>query len=180
MRRDEDAIVVSPRPVRGACELVEEIADVRRQLFIPGEEAEIRVEARRYRVIVPRSNVDIAPNTAIFAACDKGELGVVLQSDQSVHDVDTGIGESLRPQDVALLVESCFQLHERDDFLARARGAQQRVHNRRTFAGAIQCHLDCHDVGVVRRFVEKTLNRRSEVVVRMVHQQIALRDLREK
>ena len=151
-------MVVRLRPMRGARELVEEITDVRRQLLVRREETEIRVEASRHRVIVARSHVHVAAKTPILAAGDERQLRVILQSDEPVHDVDAGVGQTLRPRDVALLIESRLQLHECDDFLAGTRGAQERVDDRRTLAGSIQRHLDRRYVIVIRRFVEKSLN----------------------
>jgi hypothetical protein len=69
--------------------------------------------------------VAIAPDGARLSTNDEDGLGVGLQSDDAVDDVNARLLERSRPGDVGLLVAPCGQLDEADDLLARLRCPDQ-------------------------------------------------------
>ena len=76
------------------------------------------------------------------------------------------------PADVRLLVEARHQLDDDGDFLAVLRGADQRLHQHRIGAGAIDGHLDRDHLRVGGRAIEQVDHRR-EALVGMVQQDVA-------
>ena len=88
------------------------------------------------------------------------DLGVRLQTEEPVHDVDVGLLECAGPADVGLLVAASLVLHQRDDLLPAFRGAYQRANDG---AGRtrrpVQRLLDGEHVRVARRMVDERLDR---------------------
>ncbi len=102
-----------------------------------------------------------------------------LQAGDAVDDMDAGLLQRLRPVDVRLLVEARFQLDHADRLLAAFGGADQRGHQRRVVAGAVDGVLDRQHVGVCDRLLDEALDRAGEGVVGVVDEQVALADRRE-
>ena len=94
------------------------------------EQAEVLVDRARLRVVVARADVAVAADRAALVADDEQDLGVRLQADEAVDDVDAGLLQRLRPLDVRLLVEARLQLDERDDLLARLGCPDERADDR--------------------------------------------------
>ena len=102
-----------------------------------------------------------------------------LEAGDAVDDVDAGLLQRLRPVDVGLLVEARFQLDHADRLLTAFGGADQRRHQRRVVAGAVDGLLDRQHVGVGDRLLDEALDRGGEGVVWVVDEQVALADRRE-
>ena len=109
---------------------VEELGEVGADVGVGGEQPDVLVEVRGHRVVVAGADVAVAPDPGAFLAHDEQDLGVGLQPDEAVHDVDAGLFELAGPFDVGLLVEAGLELDERDDLLARLRGPDQRLDDR--------------------------------------------------
>ena len=98
------------------------------------------------RVVVAGAEVRIRTSrTALrvaLAADEQRELRVRLQAEHAVDDLRAGALEPLGPVDVRLLVEARHQLDDDGDFLAAARRLDQRFHQHRVDAGAVDRLLD--------------------------------------
>jgi len=84
----------------------------------------------------------------LLAAHHEGGLGVGLQSDQAVDDVDARLFQGPGPQDVVLLVEAGLQLDHGGHLLARAHGVDERGHDGAVARRAVERLLDGQHVGV--------------------------------
>ena len=99
----------------------------------------------------------------------------VFRPDEAVHDVDAGFFEHAGPFDVRLLVEARFELDERDDLLALARGADERADDGAVGpGGSVDRLLDREHARVLRGLLDERLDRRGERVVRVMHEHVAL------
>ena len=121
--------------------------DVGAERGIGGQEPEVGVQARRARVVVAGAEVRVGPQPHASArvalpADQQRELGVRLQAEHAVDDLGAGLLEPLGPVDVRLLVEARHQLDDDGHFLAAARRLDQRLHQHRVDAGAIDGLLD--------------------------------------
>ena len=123
-RRDEQLAVLALAAVPG--EVVEQLGQVGAEIGVGGQQAEVLVAHGRLRVVVAGADVAVAADAVGLLAHDEEDLGVRLEADQPVHDVDAGLFEQLRPFDVGLLVESCLELDERDDLLVLLAGCRGR------------------------------------------------------
>ena len=70
-----------------------------------------------------------------------------LQVDEAVDDVDAGLLQPVRPDDVVALVEARLQLDEHGDLLARVGGLDEQIDQRRVGADPVERHLDRDDGG---------------------------------
>ena len=150
---------------------------------VGGQQAEVGVQARRARVVVAGAQVRVGhePRAAArvaLAADQQRELRVRLQPEHAVDDLRAGALQPLGPVDVRLLVEARHQLDDDRDFLAAPRRLDQRFHQHRVDAGAVDGLLDRDDVGIVGRAADE-LDDRLERLVRMVQQDVVLADRRE-
>ena len=130
------------------------LLDVRADLRMRGKQPEIGIGARRARMIVARSEmcIRLQPGPArrvLLPAQQQGELGVRLQAEYAVDDLRARLLEPLRPVDIRLLVEARHQLDDHRHFLAATSGIDQRFHQHRVDAGAVDSLLDRDHVGVV-------------------------------
>ncbi len=110
-----------------------------------------------------------------LAAQQQRKLGVGLQTEHAVDDLRAGLLQPLGPVDVRLLVETGEQLDDDGDFLAPASRLDQRVHQHRIDAGAIDGLLDCDHVGIVAGLPDE-LDDRVERLIRMMQQDVVLPD----
>src|SRR6185503_5376222 len=83
--RDEQS-PEGPLP-RKTGEDVEQVGDIGADLGPCGEEAQVHVQARRLRVVVPRPDMDVAAQTRSLATHDERRLAVGLEPDESVDDM---------------------------------------------------------------------------------------------
>ena len=131
-----------------------DLLDVGADLGMRSKQPEISVGARRARMIVAGSEmcIRLQPRPArrvLLPAQQQRELGVRLQAEYAVDDLRARLLEPLRPVDVRLFVKARHQFDNDRDLLAAAGGLNQRFHQHRVDAGAIDGLLDRDHVGVV-------------------------------
>jgi hypothetical protein len=180
-RREQQALHAAR--LRQARDVPEDLVDVGADVGIGGEQAEVRVGARVARMVVARAEVRVErePRLAVvagLAAQDERELRMRLEAEDAVHDLRAGVLEPLGPVDVRFLVEARHQLDDDRDFLAALRGLDQRFHQHRVDARAIDRLLDRDDVGVVGRAPDE-LHHRIERLERVMEQDVVAPDRRE-
>ena len=163
-----------------AGELIKEVGDIGSDFRIRGEEPQIGVEPGSGGVVVAGPDVDVALEALGRAPDHQSDLGVGLQAHQPVDHLDPGLFQPPGPGHVTGLVEAGLELHEHRDVLPAAGRLEQGVHHRRAISGAVQGDLDGDHVRVRRRFIQVAADRGAEVVVGVVHQQVALADLGEE
>ncbi len=168
---DQHLAVVQRAPVAG--EVVEHVGDVRADLLVGREQAEVGVQPRGRRVVVAGADVHVVAHAVALAAHDQHALGVRLQRRLAVDDVHAGLLQRLRPVDVHALVEARLQLDQRDRLLAALGGVDQRRHQRRVVARAVDGLLDREHVRVGDGLLDEALDRGRERHVRVVHEQVA-------
>ena len=158
--------------------VVEQMGGIAGQYRIAGKEGQIRVDARRDRVVVARAVVGIAGQAVPFAPYDQRDLGVGLEVDEAVDDLGAGALQIARPADIRRLVEPRLQLDQRRDALARFGRFGQRLDDRRLGAGPVQGLLDRDDGRIARRLAQE-LNDDVEALIRVVDEDILGPDRRE-
>src|SRR5262249_33243468 len=114
-----------------------------------------------------------APARVGLAADQQRELRVRLQAEYAVDHLRAGALETLRPVDVSFLVEARHQLDDDRDFLAAARGLDQRFHQHRADSGAVHRLLDRDYVGIIGRLADE-VDDRLERLIRMMEEDIVL------
>ena len=165
-RRDDERVVVVAAAVAG--EVVEQLGDVGADVVVAREDAEVLVQPGRLGVVVAGADVAVAAQLVAVVADDQHALGVGLQPDHAVHDVDAGALELLGPVDVGGLVEAGLELDEHGDLHAALGGPDQAADDRAVAAGAVQRHLDGLHPGVVGGLVDERLGAGREALVRVV------------
>ena len=173
LRRHQQPTKRGTRSARAPGELVEEVVEILAQHRIGREQAKIGVEPGRAGIVVAGSHMGVAPDPALLLPHDEGYLRVVLETDEPVDHLRAGLLELLHPGDVARFVPARLELDEGGHLLPLPGRAGQRLHHRRPLARAVQCKPDGHDCRVVGRFVEQAEHGRGEILVGVVHQQIA-------
>ena len=153
-REGREPEALEPVRLGEARNVQEDLLDVRADLRMRSKQPEIGVGARRARMIVAGSEMCIRlqprpPRRVLLPAQQQGELGVRLQAEYAVDDLRARLLEPLRPVDIRLLVEARHQLDDHRHFLAAASGIDQRFHQHRVDAGAVDSLLDRDHVGVV-------------------------------
>ena len=158
--RDQHLAVVQRAPVAG--EVVEHVGDVRADLLVGREQAEVGVQARGRRVVVAGADVHVVAHAVALAAHDQHALGVRLQRRLAVDDVHAGLLQGLGPVDVHALVEARLQLDQRDRLLAALGRVDQGRHERRVVARAVDGLLDREHVRVGDGLLDEALHRGRE------------------
>ena len=139
--------------------------------FVAGEQAQVRIKARRGGIVISRAQMRVTANLSIrIFAHDHQQLGVRLQSHQPVKHLHAGVFKTSRPSDVGGFIKAGFQLHHHGYFFF-ARGFQQRQGDRRIRVGAIERLLDGQHARVVRRCAQE-IHHRVVAIVRMVQQHV--------
>ena len=164
-----------PRSLREAGELQEQLVHVLADLRIAGEQAVVRVTARGARVVVAGAEMAVAAQAVGFAAHDHRHLGVGLEADDAVHDVGAGFLQPVGELDVRFFVEARAQFDDHRDVLARLRGRDQRIDDRRFVAGAVQRLLDGEHARVGGCAAQE-IEHRPEAVERVMQQHVLLAD----
>ena len=177
-RGDEQALELLLDRVAG--ELVEQAGQVLADLVIRREQAEIFVDAARLGVVVAGADVAIVAQHAALVAHDERELAVGLEPDHPVDDVHSRFLELARPVDVRRLVEAGLDLNEREHRLACLGCGDERLDDRAVAARAVEGLLDRENIGVAGSLFEKRLHARRERLVRVMQQDVAARDRRER
>ena len=124
-RRHQQLVVVAFQ--RSAGQVVEQLDDVVRDRRVAGEQPQVGVEPGRAGVVVAGAQVGVAADAVGVLADDQRGLGVRLEPDDAVDDVDAGLFQGVGQLDVALFVEPRLELDEADDLLAGLGGADQRA-----------------------------------------------------
>ena len=88
-------------------QLHEDIIDIRANLFIAGEQAEVGVERCGAGVIVAGSEMHIALEFRTLLANDHRHFCMRFMTDDAVHHVCTDLFELLREINVCLLIKTC-------------------------------------------------------------------------
>ena len=125
-----------------AGQVVEESRGVLAEIRVAGEEAEVGVDAGRLRIVVAGRQVDVAADAVVLAADDQRDLAVRLQADEAEDDVDAGLFQFARPEDVAFLVEPGLQLDDGRHLLAVVGGPLQAPGRSANRCGAVERLLD--------------------------------------
>ena len=148
-----------------AGQVVEEVHHIASKLRIAGQQIQVRVEPRRFDVIVAGSDVDIAPQAAALFTDHQRRLGMSLQSAHAEGDVRANPLQLRRPVEIALLVESRLYLHYARDLFSMFRRANERFHERRVIPDAVRGHLERHSVGIIGGRGDEMLHRRIKALV---------------
>ena len=93
-RRDQQLGVVALE--RTAGQVVEQIDHVAGQRRVAGEQAQVGVEPGRLDVVVAGADVGVAAQAVLVLAHDQRGLGVRLEADDAVDDVDADLLQRLR------------------------------------------------------------------------------------
>ena len=168
-RRREDPLVGAGRLVAGG-QVIEQLDQIAADPVVAGQQAEVAVNARRAGVVVAGADVGIAAQAVEIAAHHQDHLGVRLEPDHAVHDVDAGALQPVGPLDVGRLVEARLDLDHHGDLLAVARRFDQVVDDAGARRGAIERHLDREHVRIAAGLVHEALDRGAERFVRMLEQ----------
>ena len=116
--------------------------------------------ARRARVVVAGAQMRVgdeprAARRVALAPQQQRELRVRLQAEHAVDDLRARVLELLGPVDVRFLVEARHQLDDDRHFLAAPRRLDQRLHQHRVDARAVDRLLDRDDVRIVGRAADE-------------------------
>ena len=172
-RHQQPAVLRATRIPR---ERVEQVADVRADRLVAGEEPDVRVDARGAGVVVARPDVHIAPDAVMLLADHERRLGVRLEAGETIDHVHAERLERARPRDVVDLVEPRLQLHQHRHLLPALRRLRERLHDRAVARGAVERHLDREHLIVARRRLDEGLHRRAERIERVVDEDLMLAD----
>ena len=160
--------------IRGeARQRIEQRRQLLGELRLGREEAQVGVNARRARMIIPGAQVRVMADAVLVPPHDQQRLAMRLQPHQPVHHVRARLLEHPRPVDIVRLVEARLQLHQRDHLLAVLRRVDQRLYDGRVAAGAVERHLDRQHLRVGRRRLDQ-LDDAVEGLVGMVQQHVFL------
>ena len=100
-----------------------------------------------------------------------------LHAHQPIYHIDAFFFHLLRPGDVALLIETGFQLYHGSDLLASAAGLDQRLDDGGVVPDPVQSLLDRDNAGVFAGPAEK-LQHGGETVIRMIYQRVPFLQVR--
>src|SRR5690606_29705043 len=89
---------------------------------VGGEERQVGVDARGVGVIVPRADMAVGGDVVSLTTDDEAELGVGLELNVAVDDMDAGLLHLTRKINVGRLVEPRLQLDDRSHRLAGVGG----------------------------------------------------------
>ena len=129
----------------------------------------------RLGMIVAGADMAVGGKLGALAADDQAELGMGLQFDEAVDDVDAGVFQIARPADVGGLVETRLQLHDRGDRLAGLHRFLQRLDDRAVARRSVERPLDGHDVRVGDRLAQ-VLHDNVEALVGVMDDDVLLAD----
>ena len=150
-----------------------------RDLGLRGQQADIGIEPRGHRVVIPGPQVSIAPHLPVrIAPHQQAELAMRLAPHNAVEHPHPRILQLARPAYVRVLIEARHQLHHHRHFL-RLRRLNQRAENRRVLRRPVERLLHRHHRPIVRARADKVLHGRI-IVERMVQQHIMLPQLRKQ
>ena len=177
IRCDQQLAVADLAPVPG--EMVEQVGDIGADLRIGGEDADVFVDPGGAMVVVARADVAVAADAIGFLANSHCDLGVDLQAEQAIGDMNPRLFEATGPPDVGGLVEPGLELDEHGDLLALFGRLDAGIDDRAAAGGAVERDLEGQHVGVVRGLVDEPDDRTAERLVRVLDEDITSSDLGE-
>ncbi len=119
--------------------------------------------------------MDIGAQLAAFATNDKRDLGVGLQLQKPVDDLDAGAFEIARPADIGFLVKTRLELDHCRDRFAGLGGLGERLHDRAVVAGAVERLLDRRHRRIARGLAQE-LDDDVEAFIGMMDDDVLLPD----
>ena len=164
-----------------AGDVVEEVGDVGGDVRVGGEEADVLVDPRRRRVVVAGADVDVAAQPVALAPDDERRLRVDLQVGEAVDDVDARLLERRAPTRCCGARRSAPSARRGRRSACRSRpprSAPARAPSRRS--SGTRSSSARSRAGSRRRGAHERLDARRERVVRVLDEDVALRDLREQ
>ncbi len=166
--RDQQLAVVALNAA--ACERVKQLDHIAAQRIIAREQADIRIERGSAVVVVARPNVAVSAQSVQLLTHGHCELGVGLETDNAVNDVNAGLFKLLSQFHIAMLVEARLKLNEYGNLFAFLGGADERLDKRAVAARSVECHLDRQHMRIVRRLGDEALHACGETLIRVMHQ----------
>ena len=118
-------------------EIVKQITGIGPDIFIAGEESKIRVSVRCRGVVIPGPQVNISANVIAFPTHHQRHFRVNLEAHEAVNNVHTFAFQGSRPLDIAFLIETRLQLHDRGHLFPVLNGFQQGGDDRRVSPHAV-------------------------------------------
>src|SRR5215207_6253834 len=170
-RGDEKLLVLLLLGVAG--QVVEEVRAILREFEIVGKVRKVRVDPGRARIVVARAEVYVAPEASALAPDGEADLGMRLQPDDAVGDVDAPGLQLARPDDVRLLVETRLELDEHGDLRLLVARLREGLHYGGVGADAVEGLLYGQHLGIVGRRPDE-IDDGVEGVVGVVKQQVAV------
>ena len=177
--RDEQRVVLVAAAVAG--EVVEQLGDVGTDVGVAREDPEVLVQPGRLGVVVAGADVAVAAQLVAVVAHDEHALGVGLQPDHAVHDVDAGALELLGPADVGGLVEAGLAARRARRPARRARrpGSGERMIGLSPPARYSVILIALHP-RVLGGLLDERLGAAGEALVRVVHEDRPVAHHRER
>src|SRR5882762_5624624 len=109
-------------------------------------------------MVISGPQMQITPDTILLLANDQRELGVRLQTNDSIHDMDPGFLQRTSPLDVCRFIEPRLKFNHYGYLLAALGCFRQGSHDLRVAAGTIHSLLDSKYVRVFRRLLDEIQN----------------------
>src|SRR5262249_10794894 len=113
--------------------------------------------------------MDITPELVGVPSNNQHRLAMRLETDHTIDHVRAGFFQTPRPLNVACLVETRTQLYNRGHLFSCVSRVDERLHNGRISACAVQRYLDGKHLRIFCRGL-KYLNDVINTVVTMMHQ----------
>ncbi len=176
MRRDRHEFQIVRLDIAG--DVVEHLPGIARHPWVGSEEAQVGIDPRRDRVVIARPEMAVGAEQPILAADHHRDLGVGLPVDEAIDHLHARALQLAGPEDVLLFVEARLELDYGRHGLARLGRVDQRADDRGLLAGAIECLLDRHHVGIERRLTEKG-DHHLEALIWVVDDDVLVADGRE-
>ena len=120
--------------------------------------------------------MDVTADAVLLAADDKRNLGMRLQSDQTVNNMAARLLQHSCPDNVVLFIKPCLQLDQNRHLLAVVGRLCQCRNDRRVAADTVQRLLDGQNIGIHRSPCNE-VNDRLKGLVRMTQENIPFSDL---
>ena len=155
-----------------AGQVVEEVCDVRGDVLVRREQAEILVPSGGDGVVVAGADVRVSTQAVSIASNDERRLRVNLEPREAVDDMHAGLLEPARPFDVPLLVETCLQLDQADRLLAVFRRRDECRRQGRLVARPVHRRLERADLRIARSLRDEGLDARHKRVVRELDERV--------
>ena len=141
------------------------------QLRFTGEQTEIGVNARGPRVIISRAEMDVTPELVGVTPNDQQRLAMRLETYHTIDHVRADFFQASRPLNVACLIKTRAQLDNRGNLFSCVSRVDERLHNGRIPACAVQRHFNGKHLRIFCRRLDQ-LDDFIETVIRMMQQHV--------